>query len=182
MGILFIRHVFSSNSLQFNTIIGDHYSAHLMLAIMFIRKDDEASYKGTAPLWRRMKKKRSGRYNTIAIFNRKDHLMSSVQRNAFIAMFHYFVNLKNAFYCYFIHLHRISEFSIPKLPWPRKVNIWTYISFHDDFYVFVCAILNLDSGIFSYGWNNILYVSRMKYTQQKNFNFEIWLDIQCLFK
>ena len=123
LGILFIRHVFSSNSLQFNTIIGDHYSAHLMLAIMFIRKDDEASYKGTAPLTRRMKKKRSGRYNTIAIFNRKDHLLSNVQRNAFIAIFHYFINLKNAFYCYFIHIQHISEFSIPKLPWPRKVNI-----------------------------------------------------------
>ena len=76
-GILFIRHVFSSNSLQFNTIIGDHYSAHLMLAIMFIRKDDEASYKGTAPLRRRRTQRRSGRHNTIAIFNRKDHLMSS---------------------------------------------------------------------------------------------------------
>ena len=89
-GILFIRHVFSSNSLQFNTIIGDHYSAHLMLAIMFIRIWDFIWVHHLEP---------SGRHNTIAIIPQGP----TRERNAFIAIFHYFVNFKNAFYCYFIH-------------------------------------------------------------------------------
>ena len=71
-----------------------------------------------------------------------------------------------------------QQFSIPKLPWPRKVNIWACVSFRDDSYVIVCTLLNLDTRIFSI---LIMFVIHQECHVQSKNNFEMWLDILCLF-
>ena len=73
-----------------------------------------------------------------------------------------------------------QQFSIPKLPWPRKVNIWTSVSFRDDSYVIVCTLLNLDTSKISFRIMFVIYLE-WHIDSKKAFDLKMLQDILCLF-